>query len=550
MRLIPAFHAARARLAAHEGFSMPTVLLVMIATATFITAGYAAAQGDIPFSRDSQGRKAAYAAAESGVNFYQFRLNADNDYWSKCTNVPAPNATEQSPVNQLWNQVSAKDPRKWRDVAGSSAGYTVELVPAGTNTTCVEGNDGSMIDPATGTFRIRVTGRPSATSKVRRTINATFRRRSFLDFLYFTDYETVDPAAYPSSGVLNSTWAAANCGNKRRPARSEYCSEIQFADFDRINGPFHTNDDLLTCGNPTLGRSAADKVEVSGAAPGWQRNSRSDCAGDPVFNGPFKYATPELTMPPTADTLENAADANYLFEGKTTIRFNSTGTMTVTNPYRNGGAAQTMNLPANGVIYVKNRSCGTTIPPIQATYSEPDGCAQVYVSGTYTSSVTVASANDIIIRPPDNSTNGDLLRANDNVVMGLIANNYVRVAHPVSSCNNVTTGTNRVMDDVEIHAAILSLQHSFLVDNWQCGAQLGKLTVYGAIAQKYRGPVGSTTYAYNGAPGVPHGYEKDYNYDDRLRYRSPPYFLDPVASSWNVIRTNEQLPATKYAPPQ
>jgi hypothetical protein len=104
------------------------------------------------------------------------------------------------------------------------------------------------------------------------------------------------------------------------------------------------------------------------------------------------------------------------------------------------------------------------------------------------------------------------------------------------SGNNVTTGALRTMPAVRIDAAILSLQHSFIVDNYHRGAKLGKLTVNGAIAQQFRGPVGTS---------APSGYEKDYNYDDRLRHRSPPYFLDPVKASWNLVRTNEQVPATK-----
>jgi hypothetical protein len=39
------------------------------------------------------------------------------------------------------------------------------------------------------------------------------------------------------------------------------------------------------------------------------------------------------------------------------------------------------------------------------------------------------------------------------------------------------------------------------------------------------------------------GYAKNYNYDDRLRYRSPPYFVEPVKASWKVVRQNEQVPA-------
>jgi hypothetical protein len=32
-------------------------------------------------------------------------------------------------------------------------------------------------------------------------------------------------------------------------------------------------------------------------------------------------------------------------------------------------------------------------------------------------------------------------------------------------------------------------------------------------------------------------------HDDRLRYREPPYFLEPVAAAWRVVRQNEQVPA-------
>ena len=51
--------------------------------------------------------------------------------------------------------------------------------------------------------------------------------------------------------------------------------------------------------------------------------------------------------------------------------------------------------------------------------------------------------------------------------------------------------------------------HSFIVDNYDCGAKLGNLDVNGAIAQKYRGAVG--TERLGGT-----GFLKNYWYDDRL----------------------------------
>jgi hypothetical protein len=158
------------------------------------------------------------------------------------------------------------------------------------------------------------------------------------------------------------------------------------------------------------------------------------------------------------------------------------------------------------------------------------------VRGTTSRSVTIAADNDVII-------NGDIARSGD-VLVGLIANNFVRIYHPVtrssgSGDNNggdTCTNATGTMTNVTVDAAILALQHSFIVDNYYCGARLNTLTVNGAIAQKFRGPVGTS----GGSGGT--GYTKSYNYDDRLRYREPPSFLDPVQVSWRVVRQTEQVP--------
>ena len=80
-------------------------------------------------------------------------------------------------------------------------------------------------------------------------------------------------------------------------------------------------------------------------------------------------------------------------------------------------------------------------------------------------------------------------------VLGLVANNFVRIYHPepynaetkTFECKNGTGS----LQDVTIDAAILAIAHSFIVDNYNCGAKLGTLDVNGAIAQKYRGAVGT-----------------------------------------------------------
>jgi hypothetical protein len=231
-------------------------------------------------------------------------------------------------------------------------------------------------------------------------------------------------------------------------------------------------------------------------------------------------------------------------------------------------------LPANGVIYVSNGAggCPSTSPQV-ADYAEGSGCGNAYVSGTYSKSLTIGSENDIVVAPAppsytsgpipsptpaswpyvwpklttDPAFTGDTFTGNNDAnivksgdgVLGLIANNFIRVAHRVdrtSSCVNVNSTTYPNIGNIQIDAAILSVNGSFIVDNWSCGTKEGTITVNGAIAQRFRGPVGT-----GGGSGT--GYLKDYKYDDRLKYRSPPFFLEPVSAAWNLVRTNEQVPA-------
>ena len=169
-----------------------------------------------------------------------------------------------------------------------------------------------------------------------------------------------------------------------------------------------------------------------------------------------------------------------------------------------------MPLPPNGVIYVTQASCSYSVSPLVADYAEPATCATLYVKGTYAQNLTIASKNDVIV-------NGDITATN-GAVGGIIADNFVRVYHPVTRGSGNCVANVQAPSDRRIEAAIVSLLHSFIVDNWNCGAHVGNLTVKGAIAQKFRGPVGIVG-------STSPGYVKDYQYDDRFRYRSPPFFV-------------------------
>jgi hypothetical protein len=307
----------------------------------------------------------------------------------------------------------------------------------------------------------------------------------------------------------------------------------------------------------------------------------SACGGtNPVFNTATKnYTVGKELIPPTSDeSLSSYVEAPNRFEGVTQLTLNgTTNKITVVNSQ---GEEEPINWPANGLIYVepKGETCGYSF-----TSHEADGphekkqeanCANVYVRGTYSKSLTIAAQDNVIIDGSTYPTSvaGSLGSApTGTATLGLIATQFVRVYHPVAetyaanksskgaySCNNGDTykgsgiceyensaqgcdapNLNATQDkeaggygfgaqeNIWIYAAILSTKNSFVVDNFNCGNQLGKLNVFGAIAQNFRGIVGTSGNT---------GYIKNYTYDERLATDEPPYFLQPLNTGWEVNR--------------
>jgi hypothetical protein len=430
-------------------------------------------------------------------------------------------------------------------VAGSATEtYAIELIPATGQSACSQLNPTTTMlengGTSNGTFRIRATG---YAGNVRQSVVATYKRANFLDYVYFTQLETSDPVTYGDPQTI----AGANiqCTKTIQQGRynqaipnsgGQFCTKIVFVSNDDINGPLHTNDALMICGTPTFGRNSSDVTEVSSPPQGWS----SECGGgdNPNFQGPFITNAPVLTPPPTNGQLATIAGVGGTFAGQTRIVLNGTN-MTTTGP---SGIPVTTPIPSSGVVYVANGSCSTNYSPFLATYPSPSTCGNAIVSGTYSGQLTIAAENDIIIDDDLNRTGTGML--------GLIANNFVRVKHPICpssnlGCSNgtITSQTDRgdcngvngtgTQSNLNIDAAILAIQHSFIVDHYDCGNSLGTLTVEGAISQKFRGPVGTTGGT---------GYTKNYIYDDRLKFQEPPHFLDPLQTAWSIRRTTLDFP--------
>lgn len=533
-----------------SGFAMIVAIGVMFVSSLLVVAAFTAAEGDISLSHRDTTSKQAYYAALAGVQAYEYQLEANPDYWENCESLSGT-AKESSSTSSTTESYAVK-PVGRQEEGESEPRACSKTEPF---KTMVQKN-GS----AANSFRIESTG-TAGTSK--RSIVATFKVKGFLNYVYFTHFEDEDPGLYKGS---------KECENYKGK-RPSSCEIIIFVTGDEIKGPMHTDDAPAMCGSPTFGRSGHKPYDVVefGQAP-----YESGCGGEtlkPNYNTESKtYAKGAELLPPESDNAlgkyvkeESTSDE---FSGVTHLVLNGTAnTIEVTNK----GKKETLAWPADGLIYVKtkesakeseNGSCPEFNPQEADTSTEvseleKDECGDVYVSGTYSKSLTIGSQNDVIINGElyPTSVAGKLgAEPTGTEALGLIANNYVRIYHPIETapceeynyyrkqyerCNGYTyTNGTGSLKNPWIYAAILSTKHSFVVDNYGQGEALGNLNVYGAIAQNYRGIVGTTGGT---------GYIKNYNYDERLAVDEPPYFLNPLNAGWKVVR--ETTPSSGNAAP-
>lgn len=522
-----------------SGIALAAVIIMAVVMMTLVAATTGFAVNSLDTSRRDQDWNGALAAAEGGIDDYLYRLNRDSEYWTYDAGNPPPDG------NDAFTQ--------WVNVPGNASSQFRYSVDA----TQLAGQ---------GVIRLTSSGKANG---VVRTVEALLRRRNFLDYLYFTEYETTDPAMY-TGWPFDPTEAEVNCAHHYFDSvgRHENCSDITFFSQDVINGPLHTNDALLISGTPQfLGDTSTSWDGTCQNSECTPSSVRYRGSGTPVFSRPGDpvYAS-TLTLPPSNTSLKDKADAQLggvgcLYTGPTSITLNSNGTMNVTSPKTvssNCATGSGVALPDNGVIFVQSiptsgpnagtcSSHGLSYPKNGDINTAQYGCADgdAFVQGTLDGNLTIAAQDSIIIT--GNTTYQGGTGGND--LLGLVAENYVEIYHPVTcsswsggSCTSSANATGALTNPT-VHAAILTVKHSFRVQQYYYGAPLGTLTVFGSIGQLYRGAVGT----FSGG-STTHGYSKAYSYDQKLKYTSPPHFLDPVASAWGVRTWAECKPQDVPAP--
>ncbi len=497
--------SARRRLADERGFTMFVTLLVLVVTTILVGSLFLAVGGDVHISQHDLDGKRAYTAAEAGANAFLYQLNQNPNYWQSCSN----DALTQT-------QVPGTSPPEY---------YSYQVIPANGNTSCTSNAIGSLIDASTGSLRMEFTGY-SGSNNVQRTVVASYRKLTPLDFAWYTVYEALDSTI---SGYTD-------CGVFYRAGRDPNCN-INWVTGDTVNGPMYTQDQYLINGSPTFGRNSSDKIES--LAPG--TNASAVCAGNACgsanFNGTPVWSAPFVPLPSdNTQLLTDATNYGQVFSGTTTITLN--GNTATVNNCPSTCTSTTVNLTQYPVIYVTNgASCNPpAYDPGVSSYST-SGCAgDVYVQGNYTSSVTIAAANNIIIDGNVTTTESGGIPTG-TATLGLVANQYIRVMHGLGNSDNSApcgqdNSTTQSFSNLKIDAAILALKHSFINDNYNCGPPTGTLTINGAIVQNFRGAVGTV----NGNGNIYTGYLKNYSYDNRLAYLLPPYLFDISTGGWEADR--------------
>ena len=506
--------------------TLMVISLVLLATLAY------AVQTATPTRRD-QDAKTALAAAQAGIDEYVSRLTANDNYWQ----------LGDTDTTNLAFGAGATIP----GTGSSGAKFTYHLL----STAATTASDGVIRLQSTGTSS------PGSHDAVSRTMIATLQVRGFLSYVYLSDVEVVDPS------ILGNPAACANYYYAGRDVTAG-CNNIQWAGGDTVHGPLHSNDALQINGavNFTDARTESSWPALNGSASAktwWGTQAPPLANHAPVYAAAVSLPVGNATLlqyvsPDVDGSAATPAGPGCYYQGATEFVFNGTS-MNVRSPmtsradtparclnYVNRANWQTIT-PIPPVIYVDAATSGACVTGNTAAFTYPEAgnsyaagastavswgdspnynCMRgsAYVRGQASSLLTVAAADDVVIT-------GDITldSLTGSTVIGLVAGNCVWVHHPVDNWGNNLLGT----PPTTIQAAILALRHSFLVENWSQGNPLGTLNVTGAIAQKFRGAVG-TGNAY----GVSTGYSKNYVYDSRLTYVQPPYFLKPTSTPWKV----------------
>ncbi|GAA2047317.1 phage holin family protein [Leifsonia soli] len=320
-----------------------SVLLLLISvTMTFSVSGLVRSNHDADWD-------AAMSAAFAGVADYQGRLTNDPSYQQYGNPASTFTIANGSATSVALPPTSRDNPAF--DVKPTSAGGRWASVPL-TDGLPANASFRYEVDnskyASNGILHLRATGKVDT---VTRSVVANIKQTGFTNYVYFTDYEELDPTLNNINCAVAYAWAAT---------RSQNCL-INFIAGDTFDGQVHSNDTLNICGGTF-------KQKVTTANPnavGGKLYSQTNCsggAGTPTFQSGAPVNAAQITMPPPQAQLDQVRTdipvkvpiPGCLYTGPTKITFSvsgSTAYMTVLSPWTkktqlSNGAATAGTAPA------------------------------------------------------------------------------------------------------------------------------------------------------------------------------------------------------------
>lgn len=579
-----------------DGIAMVMVIGVGSVLTLLAVAAVAYTTGSINKASDDEDWNGALAAAYAGVEEYQSMLANDPGYIRYGNPLSTHTKYVDPATPTLVSSVVA--PPTANPAFGLGTGGPWAKVPGSAKVTGGAANAFYRYEVnnskyySQGTVTLRSTGKVGSTT---RTIYADLKQTGFVDYVYFTDKETVDP--YDDLSPCNRYFY----DTPTRPTSGTVtCTDIQFGAADVIHGDVHSNDRIvIECGATFEGPITTGYKPASASTLNYKKVGT--CT-QPNFAGgvPPVSVTPtglpatnsEMKKETRTDLPDTVPNPGCLYTGPTSITFTSDGYMQVISPYTRKTqvsgepatsgttpaacgtvgtatgslgslAGARVKVPTNNLVFVQNVP-GTSTDPnytaattvmtngVASTNSAYLSCkgsdAKNVLGYPKTNEVAPAAINSV---PSYGCRNGDLfVKGTMSGALTVSAENYVYITDDVQYNDDEKdvlglVGQNAIYMWSPVKKTGTStygcLDGYCDTDRTVEAALLSvahTITVQNvAISVPYRGILtikGSMAQKFRGIVRNNSGYNKDYNYDKRFKYMAPPKFLTPASTTYGV----------------
>ncbi|TKJ39733.1 hypothetical protein CEE37_10670 [candidate division LCP-89 bacterium B3_LCP] len=290
----------------------------------------------------------------------------------------------------------------------------------------------------------------------------------------------------------------------RKSAYSEFAyftemePPIYFITGDSIHGPIHTNGKFHIWGDPVF------YGLVSSKGNGWVG------VGSPEFKGGTNFNCERIDLPVDMSIIDGKAqNGGTYFEGDIEIEFISDGTFDYT-------ATHLEKIGPNWVTIIDSTG-NVTISSTNGVIGTGNG-GDIRVKGTLDGQATMLADGDIWIDDDVLYAQNPLTDPTSDDILGLISQHDIFVTNNAANQNNCT-----------IHATLMALDRSFMVEDYNQGSPRGTLEIVGGIVQDKRGSVGTMGWG----SGIISGYQKNYIYDYRYMSSAPPFY--PIMTKNSLV---------------